>query len=94
MSHWKQQTEFQKMTLKGTLLAAAAGAGLLAISTLNASAAIVCSGTTCWHAQERDEYPPSAGVVIHEDDWKPGPSVIFREHEGRGYWHGDRWTDW
>ena len=22
---------------------------------------------------------------------RPGPSVTFREHEGRGYWRGDSW---
>lgn len=35
-------------------------------------------------------------VVVHEDDWKWGPSekYTFREHEGRGYWRGDTWTTW
>ena len=77
------------------LLGATAGAAILASSVITASAAIVCSGSgnTCWHVQERHTYPPSAGVVIHEDDWRAGPSITFREHEGRGYWHGDRWTD-
>ena len=77
------------------LLGATAGGAILASSVITASAAIVCSGSgnTCWHVQERYTYPPSAGVVIHEDDWWAGPSITFREHEGRGYWHGDRWTD-
>jgi hypothetical protein len=44
-------------------------------------------------ATERYTYPPYAGVVIHEDDWRAAPGITFREHEGRGYWHGDRWTD-
>jgi len=38
-------------------------------------------------------YPPNARITIHEDNWKAGPSIRFREHEGRGYWRGDRWTD-
>jgi len=33
-------------------------------------------------------------VIIHEDDWRAGPGITFREHEGRGYWSGDRWTEW
>jgi hypothetical protein len=75
------------------LLGATAGAAILASSVITASAAIVCSGNTCWHVHERYTYPPSAGVVIHEDDWRAGPGITFREHEGRGYWHGDRWSD-
>ena len=43
---------------------------------------------------------------LHEDTWKPGPSITFREHTGRGYWqakpgkNGDRraanrhWSVW
>jgi hypothetical protein len=80
--------------MKKTLIGALLGAGVLAVSTLSASAAIVCTGNTCWHVQERYDYPPAAGVIIHDDDWRPGPPVVFHEHEGRGYWRGDRWTDW
>ena len=75
------------------LLGATAGAAILASSALTASAAIVCNGNVCWHVQEHYAYPPSAGVVIHEDDWRSGPGITFREHEGRGYWRDDRWTD-
>ncbi len=33
-------------------------------------------------------------IVIHEDDWKWGRHEHYRwrEHEGRGYWNGSRWT--
>lgn len=72
----------------------AMSAGIVALSTLGASAAVVCTGNVCWHTQERYEYPPTAGVVIHDDTWRAGPSITFREHEGRGYWSGDRWTEW
>ena len=41
-------------------------------------------------------YPPEAKVIIHDDNWRWGPSerFVFREHEGRGYWRGDRWVTW
>jgi hypothetical protein len=81
-------------SLTKVLLGTAAGAAILAISVINASAAIVCSNNVCWHTHERYTYPPTAGVVIHEDDWLPGPSITFREHEGRGYWRGDSWVEW
>ena len=86
-----------KMKLLTKAVAGAAiGVGVLAVSAVTASAAIVCSGNVCWHTHERYEYPASAGVVVHEDDWKWGPSekYTFREHEGRGYWRGDTWTTW
>jgi hypothetical protein len=81
-------------TLRKALLGAIAGAGALAFSAVGASAAIVCSGNVCWHVKEKYEYPPTAGVVIHEDAWAPGPGVTFREHEGRGFWKGEVWTTW
>lgn len=82
-----------KLSIK-LLTAAALGAGALSFSAISALAGIACVGPVCWHTHEVYEYPPAAGVVVHEDTWRPGPSVTFREHEGRGYWHGDRWTEW
>ena len=81
--------------LSKTLVGTAMGAGLLALSTLSASAAIVCSGNVCWHTHEGFTYPPEARVVVHDDNWRWGPheKFTFREHEGRGYWKGDRWTE-
>lgn len=72
------------------------GAALLAVTATGASAAIVCSGDVCWHTHEAYSYPPDAKVIVHEDNWKWGPTerFTFREHEGRGYWHGDKWTTW
>ncbi|HEY7244660.1 MAG TPA: hypothetical protein VH678_12355 [Xanthobacteraceae bacterium] len=83
-------------SLSKTLLAAAAGAGLLAFSAGGASAAIACTGSVCWHTHERYEYPPEARVIIHPDHWRAGRGehYVFREHEGRGYWRGDRWREW
>jgi hypothetical protein len=83
-------------SVRKILLGAAAGASVLAFSALNASAAVVCNGPVCWHTQEAYEYPPTAGVVVHEDNWRWGPTEQYswREHPGRGYWHGDRWMEW
>jgi hypothetical protein len=39
------------------------------------------------------DYPPDARVTIHEDTWKPGPSITFGEHTGRGYWAGETWKE-
>ena len=82
--------------LTRTLAGAAIGAGLLAASAVSASAAIVCNGNVCWHTREAYPYPPEAKIIVHDDDWKWGPSehFTFREHEGRGYWRGDRWERW
>jgi hypothetical protein len=90
---WKEEL----MILQSKILAgAAAAAGLLALSTVTASAAIVCRGNVCWHTHESYAYPPDARVVVHEDNWRWGPreKFRFREHEGRGFWKGDRWTEW
>jgi hypothetical protein len=78
------------------LVGATAGAGILGGLVVSASAAIVCSGHICWHSTETYEYPPRAHVVVHPDDWHWGPRehFVFREHEGRGYWHGTHWTGW
>jgi len=77
-----------------TLAGAIIGAGILAGSSIGASAAIACTGNVCWHSHE--SVFPDAGVVIHRDDWRWGPRdhYVFREHEGRGYWRGDRWVNW
>jgi hypothetical protein len=82
--------------LRKSLLTAAAGAAVFTLSAASASAAIVCSGRVCWHTSERHEYPSHARVVIHEDNWKWGRHEHYkwREHEGRGYWNGNRWTTW
>ena len=80
--------------LNKTLLSVGIGAAALSLSALSASAAVVCTGNVCWHTHERYDYPPSAHVIIHDDGWKAGPTIRFREHEGRGYWSGDRWTEW
>ena len=81
--------------LRNLMIGTAAGTATLMIAATSAPAAIVCSGDACWHAKTRYTYPPEAYVTIHEDNWKWGPSehYVWREHEGRGYWRGDSWTD-
>ena len=68
---------------------------LLVVSSLSASARIVCNEDgDCWHVHEDYAYPPSAGIVIHPDNWrwKEGEHHAWREHQGRGYWRGDAWA--
>jgi hypothetical protein len=69
--------------------------GLLGLSSLSASAAIVCDNAgDCWHAQKTYTYPPSAHIVIHPNNWHWGPGEHFawKEHEGPGYWSGGTWV--
>jgi hypothetical protein len=80
--------------LSKTILGAAIGAGILALSGVSASAAIACSGNVCWHTHETYVYPKSARIVVHEDSWRASPKIVFKEHEGRGYWRGGVWTTW
>ena len=76
------------------LLGTAIGAAALALSAASASAdTIACSGDTCWHVKDRYTYPAESKVIIREENWKPGPKIKFREHEGRGYWKGDTWVE-
>ena len=80
-------------SMSKAVLGAIAAASILAFSAIGASAAIVCQGTVCWHVHDSYQYPPSARIIIHPDDWSGGPGIAFREHEGRGYWSGDRWME-
>ena len=76
-----------------TLFGAAIGGVALALSAATASADVACSGDVCWHVKERYTYPAESRVIVHEDSWKPGPAIRFREHEGRGYWKGETWVE-
>jgi hypothetical protein len=75
--------------------AAFLGAATLALSATSASAWIVCNYRegVCWHTANRWVYP-GAYVVVHPDYWRWGPSerFVWREHPGRGYWHGGVWV--
>jgi hypothetical protein len=49
----------------------AAALALVSLSSLSASARIVCNEDgACWHVHEDYAYPPAAGVIIHPDDWR------------------------
>jgi hypothetical protein len=70
------------------------GLVLLGLSSLRASARIVCNENgDCWHAPDEYAYPPSAHLSIHPGNWrwKEGEHYAWKEHEGRGYWHGGEW---
>jgi hypothetical protein len=88
--------EYEMKQVRKILAGVAIGAGMLAASMVSASAEIVCQGRVCWHVHDHFDYPASAGVVVHEDNWHWGPreKFSFREHEGHGYWHGGHWTTW
>jgi hypothetical protein len=44
---------------------------MLAALMLSASAAIVCQGRVCWHANQTN-FPPEAKAVVHEDNRRWG----------------------
>ncbi len=74
-----------------TLLSSAA---LLGLMSMKASARIVCNEDgDCWHVQEEYAFPPTAGVIVHPDDWRWGEGQHFawKEHPGRGYWNHGEW---
>ncbi len=83
------------MTARNLLFAVALGTSAMAFTAASASAAIVCSGTACWHAAEAYDYPAESRVVVHPDSWRwaDGDNYTWREHAGRGYWRGDDWED-
>jgi hypothetical protein len=77
------------------VLAGAIGTAALAFSLSGASAAIVCTDDgDCWHTHADYDYPARVGVIVHPDGWawNEGEHYRWREHEGRGYWHGGDWV--
>ena len=72
------------------------GFALLALSSLTASARIVCNDDgDCWHVERDYVYPPSVRLSIHPDNWhwKDGEHYAWKEHSGRGYWCGGKWRE-
>jgi hypothetical protein len=63
----------------------------------SASARVVCNEDgDCWHNRDVQVFPPALGLTVHEDDnwkWGEGEKHHWREHEGKGYWKGDKWRD-
>jgi hypothetical protein len=78
-------------------LAFTAFVGVSAVAmTTSASARVVCNEDgDCWHTQSDHVYAPTLGLTTHEDNWKwkEGEKHTWREHEGKGYWKGNSWTD-
>ena len=70
-----------------------AGLAVLGLSSINASARIVCSGDTCWHVHEDYAFPPGVRVEIHPDNWhwRDSEHFVWKEHPGHGYWEGGQW---
>ena len=67
---------------------------LLGLSSISASARIVCNTDgDCWHVHEDYAYPPALGLRIYPDNWRwnEGEHFTWREHPGRGYWKGEQW---
>jgi hypothetical protein len=70
------------------------GAALLGLSSIHASARIVCNEDgDCWHVHGDYAFPPGARVEIHPDNWRwhEGERHAWKEHPGRGYWEGGGW---
>jgi hypothetical protein len=86
--------EVRMNTRSKLLVLAFSTLALLGLSSVGASARIVCSGMTCWHVHEDYDYPPGARVEIHPDNWRWRESehFVWKEHPGRGYWEGERWN--
>jgi len=85
------------MKSTGKFVAAALlGASALAFTATGASARIVCNAEgDCWHAKTEYNYEPTFRLKVYPDEWKwkEGERFRWREHEGRGYWRGDKWTE-
>jgi hypothetical protein len=83
-----------KKALATATFAAVIGIGGFAVTAGSALADIACNDEgDCWHVKERPTYPAGPSITIHPDDWHWGTNekFQFREHEGRGYWHGGVW---
>jgi hypothetical protein len=73
---------------------AALSVAALGVSTIAASAKIVCNAEgECWHVRGGYAYRPEFGLTVHENNWKwgAGDKYRWREHEGRGYWRNGVW---
>jgi hypothetical protein len=73
---------------------AALSVAALGVSTIAASAKIVCNAEgECWHVRGNYNYHPEFGLTVHENNWKwgGGDKYRWREHEGRGYWRNGVW---
>ncbi|MBV9549370.1 MAG: hypothetical protein JO256_06815 [Alphaproteobacteria bacterium] len=85
------------MRFKSIILPALGAVASLVLSTVGASAYVVCNREgDCWHTESRYHYP-GVGFTFHPDDWyfhqTWGSDRHFREYNrGRGYWKGGVWV--
>jgi hypothetical protein len=88
--------EFAMHLFSKIAFAVLVGGSAIAVTATGATARIVCNGEgDCWHPRGDFEFVPAAGVTIHPDNWRwrKDEHFAWREHEGRGYWRGGRWTE-
>jgi hypothetical protein len=81
--------------MKRTTVAMLAAAGIVALISTGASAAVVCNDEgDCWKVKEKHTYPPEARVQIYEDDYVIDTKKYkLREaRPGPGYWRGGVWV--
>lgn len=74
-------------------------AGILALTSTGATAAVVCNDEgDCWRVKEKYEYRPEFRLRIYDDNW------VWPDHEkhkyrwresrdGRGYWRQGVWVE-
>ena len=77
-----------------TVTGAPKGTAPVTVEGYGPSSVVVCNAAGyCWHSKERYDYPSGAGVEVHPHGWTwdNGDNYAWREHPGRGYWHGDAW---
>ncbi len=75
--------------------AALLAAGALTMTAKSASAYVACNAEgECWHVHRHYGYRPEFGIVVHPDGWRwrREEHYVWREHPGRGYWHGGVWV--
>ncbi len=80
------------------LIKAALGSvAALALSSMTASAAVVCNDDgDCWRVKERRDYSPELRLRVYDDDWKWKDGEKYRWREaggGHGYWRGGVWVN-
>ena len=81
-------------TLAKTALAAAAA---LTLSSMAASAAVVCNDEgDCWRVKERRDYGPELKLHTYDDNWKWKKGEKYRWRDaghGHGYYRGGVWIN-
>jgi hypothetical protein len=77
-----------------TVTGAPRGTAPVTVEGYGPSSVVACNEDGyCWHSTERYDYPTGSNVVIHPRNWRwrEGENYAWREHPGRGFWHGNQW---